>query len=260
MAKIDFSTSQELKSLIEYCRIYNLSINDFTGDFISGKGNMRPDLQSSKYSIGIECTNSELSGLHRAMNDDRSPAFAYFTSFSSSPDRLIEIVTKKTEKLNKVTENNEELYKKYDTNVLFIKVPTEFYFSNCSEICSAISCKKATDCDSCTNTNKIGYVGDEDIVLKTVGFNCSRDDCKKHKICTVGEFAKALQKVSFIGEYKYNPIILSKEKYGYGENNNEYCCWIINTIDYTIIERRGQRSFLENERDTVEKAIKNTAK
>lgn len=81
MAKIDFSTSQELCSLIEYCRIYKLDATDFTGEFLPGigKGTMLPDLQSQRHNIGIECTEAGLSCVYRATNDkikDQSPTFA----------------------------------------------------------------------------------------------------------------------------------------------------------------------------------------
>jgi len=252
MAKIDFSTHQEVCSLIEYCRIYNLEATDFTGDFIVGKGKMRPDLQSHKLNIGIECREAGLRDVYRAMNDKRRPAAAYIPSNSSDPSRLIEIVADKMEKLNRVAEEHGEHYTKFDKNVLFLKIPIELYFSNCNDVCNTLACEKATNCDNCPNPEKISCVGDESVVLQAVGLSCSNDDCKKYRICTVGAFVKALQNHSFAGERKYNPIILSKDRYDIGEDRSEFCCWIINTDDYTIVERRGKRTFSESERSIIE--------
>lgn len=253
MAKIDFSTSQELCSLIEYCRMYDFNATDFTGDFAVGKGKMRPDLQSTEHNIGIECTNASLPGVLRAWNAKDNPVFACATSISSDPVRLIDdIVANKTEKLNRVTAEQEEHYTKFDTNVLFVKVPEELYFFNCCDVCNPVACTKADNCDNCTNPKKISYVGNESIVLQAIGFNCSREDCKEHKICTVGAFVKALQNFSFDGKYKYNPIIFSKERYNLGEDRSEFCCWVVDTDNYTIVERRGKRVFLESERHVIE--------
>ncbi|MCL2236356.1 MAG: hypothetical protein FWB98_07955 [Defluviitaleaceae bacterium] len=247
MAKIDFSTRREVCSLIEYCRIYNLELTDFTGDFIVGKGKMYPDLQSQKLNIGIECSELGLRDVFKAMNDKKGHIAVYPTSASSDFLRLIEIVADKTEKLNRVTKEGDEHYNKFNKNVLFLKAPIELYFSNCCDACNPIICKKATNCDNCTNPEKISWVGDKNIALQAVGLNCSNDDCKKYKICTIGEFVRELQSHSFSGKYRYNPIIISKSWFGIGEDEKEFCCWIINTDDYTIVERRGKRNLLESE-------------
>ena len=257
MARIDFSTNQELCSLIEYCRMYNLVATDFTGDFIVGKGKMRPDLHSKKHNVGIECTNASLPGVLRAWNAKDNPGFSYATSISSDPARLIDdIVANKTEKLNRIAEGQVEHYTKFDTNVLFVKVPEALYFCNCCNVCNPVACAKATDCDSCANPNKISCVGDGNIALQAIGFNCSREDCKKYTICTIGAFVKVLKNTSFEGKHKYNPIILSKDKYVYGEDTSEFCCWVINTENYTIVEHRGTRTLLESEKCIIEGVVK----
>ena len=274
---MDDKTRRELFSLIEYCRIYNHNI----GDFSFGKTVESPDLQSEKLNVGIECTSATLSGVYRAMNatnflstadfnrkskardvalqsgeykkaeqlaDElarKNPVFAYATSESSSPERLLEVVRVKIEKLN-------GHYKHFNMNILFVKLPLEFHFTNCNNgVCKASECQKCTACDDCEYPYKYEKLTEEFVVLG----NCDDNTCRTYKTCSVGAFVKLLQGTNFNNALKFNSIILSKDRAVGKEPTDEFCCWVIDTGEYTIVEHRGKRVLKENEKEIVKEAI-----
>ncbi|MCL2018927.1 MAG: hypothetical protein FWG70_04130 [Oscillospiraceae bacterium] len=219
---MDNKQRYELFALIEYCRTHNHNI----GEFIKAE---KPDWQSEKLDIGIEVTSAVLQGEFKAIAE--SGVFSYWTSHASDPNRLLEIVHRKTKKFN-------TLYKRFAMNVLFIRVSSNFggtnYFSMCGiNRCYVSKCLKSDDCKTCQRYGKYN--------------SCFEDDCKKHKICPVGAFVRVLQKASIEGNSKFNPIILSQIE----EDSSCFCCWIIDTDNHTITERLGKRVLLESENDII---------
>lgn len=271
---------QELFSLVEYCKIFNYDTSEFEPE-------ESPDWQSKKLDIGIECTsalpkdNTCQSGEDKTISkalkyktfaeyknftnewkrkseerdeaikngqiekaeklikklDEENPVFAYPTSAATDPVMLLDVVLTKIKKLN-------GHYTRFNTNALFMRVSSNFaganYFSMCGiNSCNVSECKKSDNCNNCGKIDK--YNG------------CMEDDCKEHKICTVGRFIKVLQNTSYAGDYKFNPIVLSQ----IGDSCENFCCWVINTDNYSVVEHQGSRTLSKDKFNEILTKIEN---
>ncbi|MCL2842899.1 MAG: hypothetical protein FWE28_05450 [Oscillospiraceae bacterium] len=66
------------------------------------------------------------------------------------------------------------------------------------------------------------------------------------------EVANLLSKAPISGEVQFNPIILSQ----IGDDRDSFCCWIINTDDYSIVEQQGSRVLSKDEVKFVECTVR----